>query len=227
MVSNLRATAMMATFLGLPAAMRRSKKTLRTGLCRRATRAPMNRAVCTHAQPPPMKLLPRHWRDCRVKGARPTSAAMCLRPSLPSSGNSAMSVREITGPTLDTEQSRSTFSRQAGEPRTPSSISVSTFLALPFRADHLHDLTPTGDKIGKLLGCLIGQRPWCDAGRLSKVGNHPGIDRIRLGALADGFGEGADLRWVGDRDRLAGRREGRNDDGLEAAGGLEHDAVGP
>ena len=27
--------------------------------------------------PPPMKLLPRHWPDCRVQRARPTSAATC------------------------------------------------------------------------------------------------------------------------------------------------------
>jgi len=37
-----------------------------------------------------------------------------------------MSVREITGPMLGTEESRSSFSRQAGEPRTASSISLST-----------------------------------------------------------------------------------------------------
>src|SRR5262249_6529811 len=71
MVSSLRATAMMATFLGLPAAIRRSKKALSTGLYCRATMAPMNRAVRTLALPPPMKLLPRHWPDWRVKGARP------------------------------------------------------------------------------------------------------------------------------------------------------------
>src|SRR5262249_17241375 len=68
MVSSLRATAMMATFLGLPAAMRRSKKALGPGLGRRATRAPMNRAVRTLALPPPMKLLPRHWPDWLAMG---------------------------------------------------------------------------------------------------------------------------------------------------------------
>src|SRR5262245_65822792 len=91
----------MATFLGLPGATRRSKKALSTGLYRRATTAPMNKAVRTLALPPPMKLLPRHCPDCRVKGARPTSAAICLRPRDPSSGDSAMSVPEITGPMLE------------------------------------------------------------------------------------------------------------------------------
>ena len=33
---------------------------------------------------------------------------------------------------------------------------ISPFLALPLGADHVDDLTPTGDKIGKLLGGLIG-----------------------------------------------------------------------
>jgi hypothetical protein len=42
----------------LPAAMRRSNKAS-TGLCLRATGAPMNRALRTLALPPLMKLLPR------------------------------------------------------------------------------------------------------------------------------------------------------------------------
>jgi len=58
------------------------------------------------------------------------------------------------------------------------------------------------------------------------VGDHLSIDRVGLGALTDGFGEGADLRRIGDRDRQAGPGEGRNDHGLEPAGGLEHDEVG-
>jgi hypothetical protein len=37
--------------LGLPAALRRSKKALSTGLCRRATMAPMNRALRTLTHP--------------------------------------------------------------------------------------------------------------------------------------------------------------------------------
>jgi len=72
---------------------------------------------------------------------------------------------------------------------------------------------------------LVGQRPWCDAGRLAEVGDHLGIDRVGLDALTDGFGEGADLRRVGDRYRQAGPGDGRNHHGLEAAGCLEHDEV--
>jgi hypothetical protein len=65
-----------------------------------------------HAAPAAsMKLLPRHCPDWRVQGARPASAAICLRPSRPSSGISAIKVRAITGPMLadpdlpDTENS--------------------------------------------------------------------------------------------------------------------------
>src|SRR5215213_6003267 len=38
--------------------------------------AARKRTVRTVARPPPMKLLPRHRPDCRVKGARPASAAI-------------------------------------------------------------------------------------------------------------------------------------------------------
>src|SRR5581483_632152 len=79
MVSSFRATAMMATSLGLPAATSLSRNSLSVGLKRAATMAPMNRTRRTLARPPPMKLLPRHWPDCRVQGASPTRAAICRR----------------------------------------------------------------------------------------------------------------------------------------------------
>ena len=46
---------------------------------------PMKRALRTPARPPPMKLLPLHWPDWRVHGARPASAAIWRRLSAPSS----------------------------------------------------------------------------------------------------------------------------------------------
>jgi hypothetical protein len=138
-----------------------------------------------------------------------------------------MSVREITGPTEGTEDSRSSFSARLHEPADALlDARIGAFLALPFGPDHLDDLAPAGDEIGELLGGFIGQRPRDDAGCFAEVGDHVGIDRIGLGALADGRGEGADLRRVGDCVRKAGPCEGRNDDGLEATGGLEHDEVG-
>ena len=80
---------------GLPWATSLSRKALSTGLCREATRAPMKRAARTLALPPPMKLLPRHLPDWRVKGARPASEAIWRRSRLPSSGSSAIRVRAM------------------------------------------------------------------------------------------------------------------------------------
>src|SRR5262249_16365544 len=63
MVRSLRAPAMRATSLGLPAATSLSRKHLSVGLQREATMAPMKRTRRTPARPPPMKLLPRHCPD--------------------------------------------------------------------------------------------------------------------------------------------------------------------
>src|SRR5829696_4922306 len=71
--------------------------------------AARKRTVRTVARPPPMKLLPRHRPDCRVKGARPASAAILRRSRRPSSGSSARRVRATTGPTPGTETRRSFF----------------------------------------------------------------------------------------------------------------------
>src|SRR5215212_8841885 len=80
--------------------------------------AAMKRAVRTAGLPPPVKLLPRHCPDWRVQGARPARAAAWRRSSWPSSGSSAIRVRATVLPMPGTEASNSSFSRQAGEPRT-------------------------------------------------------------------------------------------------------------
>jgi hypothetical protein len=54
--------------------------------------------------PPPIKLLPFHLPDCRVHEARPASTAISLRPSVPSSGSSAIKVRALAGPMPGTEK---------------------------------------------------------------------------------------------------------------------------
>jgi hypothetical protein len=51
---------------------------------------------------------------------------------------------------------------------------------------------------------MLAARLPLDAGRLAEVSDHLGIDRVGLGALTDGVGEGADLRQVGDRHGQAG-----------------------
>src|SRR5256885_14683823 len=98
MVSSLRATAMIATIFGFPAATRRSKKALRTGLCCLATIAPMNRAVRTTVRPPPIKLLPRHFPDWRGEGARTAGGAGLSRAGGPRAGRLGGSVRALARP---------------------------------------------------------------------------------------------------------------------------------
>ena len=137
----------------------------------------------------------------------------------------------MTGPTPGTEDSRSSFSRQAGEPRTASSMSpsrlVSSFCkrleqagdallasapapvhALLLGDDHLDDLAPAGDEIGQQPASRVGQRPDLGLRRRDETGDHRGIDRIGLGALADRLGEGAHLRRIDHHHRQAGRTRG-------------------
>ena len=209
--------------------------------------APMNRArahgsaaAADEALAPPLAGLAR-------EGGKAGERGDLLAVEGPSSGSSAIRVRAMTGPTPGTEASRSSFSRQAGEPRTASSISVSTLassfssalssramlflqplgrrplLALPLGDDHLDDLAAAGDEIGQELGRLVGQRPRLGLGRLGEVGDHGGIDRVGLGALAKRLGEGADLGRIDDDHRQPGGGQCRRHDGLEAAGGLQRD----
>jgi hypothetical protein len=107
------------------------------------------------------------------------------RSSRPSSGNSVIRVQAMVGPTPGTEAMRSSFSRQVGEPRAASSMSVSRLessfcsaasrramlfckrfsvrglLPLALGDDHLDDLSASSDKIGQKRSrvCLVGHRP--------------------------------------------------------------------
>src|SRR5262245_48442919 len=202
--------------------------------------ASMNRALRTLALPPPMKLFPRHWPDWRAKGARPTSGSKFRqlgnqgpRDCRADGGYRGQQVLLLTpgwraahGIVNVRIDARELPLERLHEPANALlDAGIGPFLALLLGSDHLDDLAPAGDKIGKLLGGLVGQRPWCDAGRFAEVGNHAGIDRVRLRALTDGFGQGPDLCRFGDCDWQVGRREGRNSDGLEAARCLDHDEV--
>src|SRR5438094_8722375 len=64
------------------------------------------------ALPPPTVRLPRILPLSRLNGATPTRAAAWRRVREPSSGNSASSVRALTGPTPGTERSSSSLARQ-------------------------------------------------------------------------------------------------------------------
>jgi hypothetical protein len=123
MVRSFRAAAMRATILGLPAATRRSRNALMTGLWRIAAMVAMVRAVRTTARPSPILALPFHLPALPGEGRQAASAATWRRSRRPSSGHSASRVRAVTEPTPGTEASRSSASRQAGEPRTSVSMS--------------------------------------------------------------------------------------------------------
>src|SRR5215471_21264242 len=156
-------------------------------------------------------------RDCRADGGYRGQQVLLLTPGWRAAHgivNVRIDARELT---LERLHEPADALLDAG---------IGPFLALLLGSDHVDDLAPAGDEIGELLGGLVRQRPWYDTRCLAEVGDHAGIDRVGLGALADGFGEGADLRRVGDRNRQAGPGEGRNYDRLEAAGGLEDDEVG-
>ena len=58
-------------------------------------------------------------------------------------------------------------------------------------------------------------------GRLGKMRDHRGIDRIGLGALAERLGEGAHLRRIDHHHRQACAGQARRDHRLEAAGRLD------
>ena len=182
MVRSFRATAMSATILGFPAAISRSKKAFKTGLCRIATIAPMNSAVRTDARPPPMKLLPFHWPDWRVKGARPASAAICLRlerakfrqvgderarDDRPNAGHGGQQVL-LLAPGRRTAHAIADLGVEFGEfllqhaDHPPDALAQArhgdSLLALAFGPDHLDDLPPSGDEIGKQSCRFVRQR---------------------------------------------------------------------
>src|SRR6201998_1638491 len=119
----------------------------------------------------------------------------------------------MTGPTPETEASRSSVSRQAEEPRMASSISVSTLTSSFSSA-----LT---SRVMLFLRCREIAR---FSRRRRKMRDHGSIDRIGLGALSERFRKGANLRRIHDNDRKAGAAKRRGGNGLEATGGLQrHD----
>src|SRR5579859_7510076 len=125
-VSSLCMQAVSASFLVLPAATKRAYTARRTGLQRLPTRAPMYRAARTVPRPPQIVRLPRSVPLSRLSGASPTSAAIGLRSSVPSSGRSANSTALTTGPMPGTLRNTFSCSRHSELPRIawPSSRST-------------------------------------------------------------------------------------------------------
>lgn len=129
MVKSLRMQATMTTFGGLPAAASRSLIALICGLYRRALWVAMYRAWRTAARPPQMERSPLRLPLSWLNGATPTSAAICLRPSVPSSGSSAIRVAALTSPMSARETLVDTLHRhrhlpQAYTDRVPAAASI-------------------------------------------------------------------------------------------------------
>src|SRR5229473_3848832 len=95
------------------------------GLLRTPATVAIYRTRRTCARPPQIQRLPRIFPLSRLNGARPASAAICLRLSIPSSGNCASRVLESTLPTPGTERSNSSRSRHKGVSRINSASSAS------------------------------------------------------------------------------------------------------
>src|SRR5229473_1735583 len=95
------------------------------GLLRTPATVAIYRTRRTWARPPQIQRLPRIFPLSRLNGARPASAAICLRLSIPSSGNCASRVLASTLPTPGTERSNSSRSRHKGVSRINSASSAS------------------------------------------------------------------------------------------------------
>src|SRR5258708_25153018 len=115
----------------------------------------------------------------RLNGASPARAAICLRLSIPSSGNCASRVIESTLPTPGTERSNSSRSRHNGVSRInsprfivetgkalfqPSDVVINAMVqdfwgsgpAILLRRQHLDQLSPPGNQCFERLGLFVG-----------------------------------------------------------------------
>ena len=88
---------------------------------------------------------------------------------------------------------------------------------------HLEQLAPARHQGAQVAGGLVRQGPHGRPHRLGEAGDRLGVEAVGLGQPARGAREGAHLARVDDRDRQAGRGQGRGEADLQAAGGLEHD----
>ena len=97
---SLRATAMSATCLGLPAASSLCRNAAMCGSQRTAARAAMYNAFRTRPRPPAMARRPRYLPLSRATGASPVIAPTSFPVSCPSSGSSATKAHAVLALTL-------------------------------------------------------------------------------------------------------------------------------
>src|ERR1700722_19832431 len=92
--------------------------------------------------------------------------------------------------------------------------------AVAFRPNHLDDLTPPSDQLGKQACRRVRKLPKLWFGSFSKVCDHGGIDQIGLGALAKNLCEGPPRRRIDPPPRQASAGKPRRNHRLETPGSL-------
>ena len=194
----------------------------------------MYSAARTCARPPQHLREPLNLPLSRLSGATPTIAAACRRSREPSSGRSASRLKTVTGPMPGTLRSSSSRSRHTGFSRkrcvsslwrSRSSSSKAARLrsilcctigsvlgaVLQLGRPHLDDLPAASDQRFQFAGSSRDQRLSYDTAHLAEVGDHSGVDAVRLCELALGAGEVTNLTGVddGNRDTGGGERGGQ------------------
>ena len=183
----------------------------------------------------------------RLMGATPTRLAILRRSRRPSSGSSAMRVRNVALPTPGTLAKRSASACQAGLLRIAPSMSRSSSessacrrstcrsmalrtrgwparaTAVFFRDDHLDDLPTARHQFSQRLGFGVRDGPRGRAYGFGEVSDRGGVEAIGLGELAGRTGEIADLTRIDHRQRQMRRGERACDHGLVSARRLERD----
>jgi hypothetical protein len=88
---------------------------------------------------------------------------------------------------------------------------------------HLEQLAPARHQGAQVAGGLVRQGSRGRPHRLGEAGDRLRVEPVGLGQPPRCAREGAHLARVDDRDRQAGRGQGRREADLHPAGGLEHD----
>jgi len=95
--------------------------------------------------------------------------------------------------------------------------------AVPFGREHAHHLPPACHEVGERAGFVVAQGLDRRPRHLREMGQHAGVERIRLGELADGAREVAGLAGIDDRDGESGHGQGGDDGAFVPAAGLDDD----
>src|SRR3954453_22393503 len=93
----------------------------------------------------------------------------------------------------------------------------------PLGYQHLEQLAPARHQGAQAAGGLVRQGSRGRPHRLGEAGDRLRVEAVGLRQPAGGAREGANLARIDDRDRQAGRGQGRREADLQPAGGLEHD----